>query len=536
MHYLFFKQNDRRFSAFAVLSFLGVLSFILYLSIRKNGIFSYPIDDTYIHLGIAKSLVNEFTFGISHIHSSCSSSPLFAVMIALFYKLTNYPVFIPLAINTVSGIFLCYLTIKYLSRVQNRLLKYFAFMYIIFSSSLFFQVLMGMEHVIYTLVFTFYLFGISTIFRNSKNNYYVFISVFLGNILCMIRYESMFIIFSILCILLLFREVKLFFVFLLSFSSILLFGIFSLVKGGLFFPNSLMIKGRVPVGTLKDLIRIMMDAFIDRSPINYDISIAIPTLFIILFIILISKIQSEKTIECIKNPNVLVVVLWLSVATLQSLFAGFGWLYRYEFFLCFGGLILIFREIGSVVRKKIFMNFIFSGIILCWGLQISLPIMYFRGKHNGIDLYFKATKAIQNQHLAMADFVKTYYNNSFIGLNDVGAVSFLSDAKILDFAGLCNDDILKLRREKGWDYFYASIYKMCEDKGVDLVLVYDGFYTPASKYSYRKIGELIFPKEDITGGNVVYVIVRLGDVDQARKNLVEFSKRYGSTLQVKLSN
>ncbi len=65
--------------------------------------FAYPLDDTYIHMAIARTLVQNHVWGVQPFEpAAASSSPLFTIILACFYRLVpNDRLFyyVPLALN-----------------------------------------------------------------------------------------------------------------------------------------------------------------------------------------------------------------------------------------------------------------------------------------------------------------------------------------------------------------------------------------------------------------------------------------------------
>ncbi len=83
-----------------VLTEYGVLKF-------SGGIFSYPLDDTYIHMSIAKNFAQNGTWGINaHQFSAASSSILYTILLAVLFKIFSANVLIPFILNAITAIIL----------------------------------------------------------------------------------------------------------------------------------------------------------------------------------------------------------------------------------------------------------------------------------------------------------------------------------------------------------------------------------------------------------------------------------------------
>ena len=61
----------------------------------------------------------------------------------------------------------------------------------------------------------------------------------------------------------------------------------------------------------------------------------------------------------------------------------------------------------------------------------------------------------------MGQFLQRYYNNETIAANDIGAVSYFSNAGVLDLWGLANIEIARSRKNGYWNpEFVDSISRL----------------------------------------------------------------------------
>jgi hypothetical protein len=87
----------------------------------------------------------------------------------------------------------------------------------------------------------------------------------------------------------------------------------------------------------------------------------------------------------------------------------------------------------------------------------------------------KMTNNIYEQQYQMAKFVKKYYNNSAIGLNDIGAVSYFTDAKTIDLWGLAYLPISQKIRKH--DYTSEDIRTAAKENNIKIAIVYDSWFS-----------------------------------------------------------
>src|SRR4051812_10464158 len=91
----------------AGLSFVTVIVAALeFISLKKTGgHFCYPLDDTFIHMAVAKNLVLHGNWGItSHGFVSTSSSPFFTIVLSFFFKLFSVHILMPFLISCIGTI------------------------------------------------------------------------------------------------------------------------------------------------------------------------------------------------------------------------------------------------------------------------------------------------------------------------------------------------------------------------------------------------------------------------------------------------
>jgi hypothetical protein len=83
----------------------------------------------------------------------------------------------------------------------------------------------------------------------------------------------------------------------------------------------------------------------------------------------------------------------------------------------------------------------------------------------------RTTTKIYQQQYQMGLFVKDYYNGEAVTVNDIGAVSFLADIKLLDVRGIGTMEVARLMREGGFSV--DKLEELQSKKGVSVAIVYD---------------------------------------------------------------
>jgi hypothetical protein len=89
----------------------------------------------------------------------------------------------------------------------------------------------------------------------------------------------------------------------------------------------------------------------------------------------------------------------------------------------------------------------------------------------------QATRNIYEQQYQMGLFLGKYYRGAPVAVNDIGAVSYLADTKLLDLVGLANLEIARLKLQNRYSDELA--YGLAKREDVQIALVYrDWFSSP----------------------------------------------------------
>src|SRR5438552_9784183 len=86
--------------------YLAAVAAVVAISVRRNdGRFVYPLDDTYIHMAIAKHAALDHVWGVTpYAFTSSTSSPLWTLLLAATYAVVGVGTLSPLVWNAVAAI------------------------------------------------------------------------------------------------------------------------------------------------------------------------------------------------------------------------------------------------------------------------------------------------------------------------------------------------------------------------------------------------------------------------------------------------
>jgi hypothetical protein len=147
-----FDRNSLSVVSFGILVvFLPVVFIEAKVFQYTNGVFMYPLDDTFIHLEIAKNLKGG-NWGINNEFASASSSLLYTVLLTAFRFFSDSTI-IPFLINCVAGAGLIWVLHRWLKKQGvTAIAQALIILLAVFFTPLALLIISGMEHTIQCLV------------------------------------------------------------------------------------------------------------------------------------------------------------------------------------------------------------------------------------------------------------------------------------------------------------------------------------------------------------------------------------------------
>jgi len=463
--------------------------FILKLASLTHGHNFYTIDDAYIHMAISKNFALYGVYGITKYYfSNASSSPLWTFMISGMFKILGLKIWIPLLLASafaILDIFLIYRIFK--ERRVPLAVASITSLLLIFLTSMWGLTFTGLEHLLQIGLMLMILY-ISTdaIFKDRRFKHIVILSALAS----IVRPETWALIVGVAFLFLISGRWKKSILYLgLSFLPVVAFGIWSVSHGNGFFPNTYYLKGMKGKG-FTDLIfyvpklthisaqaslvlsvaylliftrpRRSLRNFIIISLVGFAIVLLLGmfnnlpafisggifvdryyltdlTALVFAVALLLSKIVAILLPLDYKRRN----LNWSAEDTMSYLLfivliahfhrGGFGWFFRYEAYLIFLTIAIL-----PILMRRV-------GVLSLWHrlglLVISIPLVI-----RGFTVLKDIVPAVQITYLKnynLAVFVKKHFNGIGIALDDIGYVSFLSEAKVVDFVGLGTYDVAR---------------------------------------------------------------------------------------------
>jgi len=502
-------------------AFWSAIAALVFLSVRvSGGRFVYPLDDAYIHMAMAKNFASEGIWGLTKYEfSSSSSSLLWTLLISAFYFVFGVQEKLPLILNVIiasGAICLVYTALKDygLTHIQ----KLMVLLILIFFTPVPPLVLSGMEHITQALINTIFVFLAARLLeRDEPTAFDGRVLICLAILVPLIRYEGLFLIFTVsLLFLIRGRSVYAVTLGVASLIPITIYGLISKAQGSFWLPNSVLLKGNLPLHNFTVFVKHVFAKFI-----------LAPHLSLLLLLAVLIYYDRRRNGTKLWEHKQLLILIFIATGMQHLFFAAIGWFYRYEAYLVALGVLvvalpllqdwsLMFHQSKSGSKQIVFV------IILC-ATAAFYPLLI-RSLYS-LKNSPRAVSDIFHQHYQMGIFLRDHYPGASVAANDVGAINYFADIRCLDLWGLGSIEIT--RNKLAGTYSTETLAEIARMKDVKIALVYAEWFKEIGGLpsNWQKVGEWRIPACTVCGDDTVsFFAVDPEEADQLRKNLQEFSK------------
>lgn len=497
--------------------YLLVASCVIGVLNKNNGRFVYTLDDAYIHMAIAKNFAQHGVWGVTDEYfTSSSSSLLWTALIAACYFVVGVNVLTPFILNILIATALLiwlYYTLRSLSDTQWMICAtLLASTLLITLPGLIFT---GLEHILHTwmtLITAWY--ASRDLAREDSATSRPPIQLYIcAPLVILSRFEGLFLVFIICCLYLIRRRIlSAFLIGGIALLPIVIYGFFSMSQGWWFLPNSVILKGsRVDVTSLESIKNFFY--------IGFDSAIRNPYIIRMIIAAAICVILLCKEKKPALKPALTMCIIYMCTAILHVFFADFGWFCRYESYLVGFGIVTFSIAIFYYLKFNNHADRILTGAVFM--LLIAVVPFDVRSCYSITKIPI-ASNNIYDQQYQMARFVKRFYNNQVVALNDIGAVNFYADIHCVDMVGLSNRDIANLRIN---NLMRPSILeKVTASQNVRIAIVYNIWF-PKPPESWIAVGEWIIKNNVVCGSEKVsFYATNRNEAIFLNDSLKEFSR------------
>ena len=500
------------------LSFVAVIvAAIEYVSLKKTGgHFCYPLDDTFIHMAVAKNIVLHGNWGITPAgFVSTSSSPLFTIVLSLFFKLFSINVIMPFLISSIG-------TLLILLAIQQELNKYSSLkdlnkvicvIVVMLTGTIPALTLLGMEHTLQIAFTLFFVHTIASVLQEPQQNN-LWKAAAWAALMTATRYENASFIMAAFVLLAWQKHFKAAIIISVAGAlPLLLFGVYSKMHGGYFIPNSVLIKGNQN-----------FKYFVNGGTTILQATGSISGIIVTAVIIVLIKLQAKKW-----DRNFRILFMLIIAGLMHSVFASFGWFYRYEAYLIVLGTLHLtkialewLQENGMAGIKKQIIPVALIAVIF-----YSLPVRGLNSMRNSI----RAIYNIYEQQYQMGLFFKAYYKEQTVAANDIGAISYLADLNTVDMWGLGNNEVANARKKGYWNNDFLR--KLVTDKHTRVAVMYDSWFDKDLPGQWVKVATWQMPYNYICGDiYVTFYGITESEAAVLKTNLTAFAPQLPGDVKV----
>lgn len=509
---------------FFILSSLVYLTALGIIALRINAIqnaFTYVLDDTYIHLAMARNLALHGIYGINPSEfSSASSAPLFTLLLAALIRIFGDNQLIPLYINIISGGAVLYVLSRFLPERPEKGSRVLAVILALISPLLLnlpALVFTGMEHLLHaaltSLAFLYLCSRVSEQPGNAPDSEIVPAGMtasaagwaFAGYcllvlVLPLLRFESMFFLAPVFFIWLFIRRYREAVVtVLLPAAAVITYGIVNKAMGGWFFPNSVMLKSKVTSLTLPFVLQKVMQSFIIDP-------------FLLLFLLLL-----PAALYLFRGSRAVLPAVVYPVNTLLHVaLAGVWYWGRYEVYLI---------VLGTAALADLYSKFYHGrGFKLRWQvLALALMVVFSVSGFSNAVLTSLAANNIYQQQYQMAMLAKEYLTvKDALFVNDIGAVAYFGPSRVVDLVGLASFEVAEARRNKAADReFYGRLTARYKPR---LVIIYESWFPGRVPPEWIKVATWTMTKELITPADSTVTFYLLKENLPLKQKIAAYSR------------
>lgn len=400
----------------------------------------YPLDDTYIHLALARTLAESGVWGLMPTEpAAASSSPLWTLILASFYAVTptawqDALLYLPLLLNLAFGVAIIHHAAPMLPSAAPGRLHLFVFWA---GVPLPVMAMLGMEHLLHLMLMLGLLRTVLAMIDGLPGASLPRLAIWTA-LFATARYESLLLLAPLgLGLLWVRRPAAAITMALAAALPLLALGLYWVDAGGWLVPNSLLLKGTGAVDHTSILGRLA------SVPEQFGVRIRTSTgkllgLLMASSLILLLRVPGPRP-----RSLIAIVASAITATVLQLAFGDIGWLYRYEAWLVGLNLLALFLAAASLPPERQYARLAVSAgtLLLAAGLGYR--------DFNAGSIAIKATDNRRWEHFPVAYLLRDHFRDVPVIVNDIGLVTYIRGARAIDLFGLGHNTPIRLRRQPG---------------------------------------------------------------------------------------
>jgi hypothetical protein len=415
-----------------------------------DGRLIYAVDDAYIHMAVAKTLASHSIWGCTPFHfSSSSSSLLWTFGLGVAYRAFQVHDWTPLLLNVAFAVGTLVVANVSLARLgAPPLLRASALLGIVVAFPLAGMALLGMEHVLHVLLtIGFAVVAVETLTNPPEDSRLIrrrtVALCVLGALLAASRYEGLFLV-GLACLAFLVRGQRLRAVSIgaAALLPVAAFGVIAVANGSYFLPNPLMIKA---VGENVSMASRLLKPFGSEDLAFLQNNRAMP---ILLGLSVLGALAHGLARRGFWRPSVLFPSALAAMILLHGhfVFSPLFWVYRYDAYLVAFGIFVAAIVLAEMPSPRALPR----GALPALLVASLVPIIADTREGLFPDAEIDGMRSTYLEQYQTAEFLRRYYPRDAVIVNDLGAVTYYTEARILDLVGLGDIEPLVIMRRAAY--------------------------------------------------------------------------------------
>ena len=517
---------------------LGLMSRVI------NGQLTYPLDDPYIEMSVARNLAEHGVWGLrGDEFASASSSPLWTLLLGAVYRIAGPGDWTPLILNALAA-GLCVLAAAALLAAcgVRGITRVAALLAVIALAPLGPIGLTGMEHVAHSAATLAFVSLAARVLDRGATDHagrrraWLAIAVCIGaTVMTGLRFEGLFMGAGAVLLLLLQRRWLLAAAVAASaWLPVAAYAWFSTSHGSMWLPNPIAIKGNLgAMGSPGSAVAALIGKWVTRTFLVRGSAVLLLTGTAALALARLTKARRHSP-----GPPEYAATIFIVGALLHLQLAGLGWFFRYEMYLVALGVVVVAPHLGALVSTFRHPRGMLRRDALAVAVLALTTLALLARAGEAHRRTPRATREVAMQPVQMARFLARYYDGRAVAVNDIGAISWYADVRLLDLWGLANIETAHLLMRGVLDG--PAIVRMAVDRSVAIAFVYDdvlgernpdGTVTPPP--GWTKVATWTLASNVVVGSSEVCAYsVAPGEEPPLREHLRAFARELPAEVRV----
>ncbi|HET6898569.1 MAG TPA: hypothetical protein VFK70_09485 [Vicinamibacteria bacterium] len=226
-------------------------------------------------------------------------------------------------------------------------------------------------------------------------------------------------------------------------------------------------------------------------------------------------------------------VIFVTGTLLHLQLAALGWLFRYEAYLVAMGVVLVARHLADAPAGLGAFGTATRAALTVAVLVAAFPLL--ARAVQAASQTPRAAKNIYEQQYQMGLFLRGLPAGSTVMANDIGAVAYLADVRLVDLYGLATRETARARREGRVDR--ALLAHLAAAAPPAAVVVYRSWFADAIPPDWIQVGTWRVPEEVVVADRTVtFYATRPAEAALLARALDAFQARLPPTVTVRLAD